>query len=497
MRKIVLLSLAALPLAAWAQFTKDAKPVPPDLKRGFDSVNVNDGKKFLAYLAGPECEGRGTGEPGYEKAAQYMASNFKRFGLKPVMPDGSFFQYNDFWRTRPDAKAMEVTIGTQKLATKDINYTSNGKSEVSASAVLVAVPKSDSALTELLPTLKGKIVFLINPSGARGVERNITRAEIAGLVILEKEVSTPSWQGRRTQPTVNPVTSPRFQASFPATMNALGMVISKEAATYCDTNTAAKSWELSESVTLKGTVEVEKIKVANVVAKLEGSDPALRHEYIGVGAHLDHLGKRGNVVYYGADDDGSGCTALLQLAGALTKNKVKPKRSVLFMAFYGEEMGLLGSRFLSDNCPLPIGDFYAELQMDMVGRNSSGAQNGDPKRMDKEEENRDTIRLVGSKRISTELDRVIVEMNQHVGFRFKYDAEDVYTRSDHFNFARLGIPIAFFFSGFHPDYHQATDTIEKINYEKIANTTKLNYLVIHKLGEYQGRLPKDVAPPKN
>ena len=132
----------------------------------------------------------------------------------------------------------------------------------------------------------------------------------------------------------------------------------------------------------------------------------------------------------------------------------------------------------------------AELQMDMIGRDSDGAQNGDPNRMDKASENTDTIRLVGSKRISTRLDDIIQEMNGSIGFRFKYDAEDVYTRSDHYNFARKGIPIAFFFSGFHADYHQPTDTIEKINYDKITNTAKLAYLTIHKLGQEAGPLPK-------
>ncbi|HLO99684.1 MAG TPA: M28 family peptidase, partial [Fimbriimonas sp.] len=173
---------------------------------------------------------------------------------------------------------------------------------------------------------------------------------------------------------------------------------------------------------------------------------------------------------------------------------IKPKRSVLFMAFYGEEMGLLGSRYLSDNSPVPLDNMIAEIQLDMVGRDSYGAQNGDPKRIDKVEENRDTMRLVGSKRISPMLDTIIQQENAAVGFKFKYDAEDVYTRSDHFNFARKGIPIAFFFCGFTPDYHQPTDTVEKINFDKIANTSKLVYLTVHKLGSYPGRLPKDVNP---
>ena len=134
----------------------------------------------------------------------------------------------------------------------------------------------------------------------------------------------------------------------------------------------------------------------------------------------------------------------------------------------------------------------AELQMDMVGRDSDGVQNGDESRVDKREENVDTIRLVGSKRISTELDSTIQSMNKYVGFRFKYDAEDVYTRSDHYNFARKGIPIAFLFDGFHPDYHQPTDTIDKIDFPKLANAARLYYLTAMTIANQSLPPKKDV-----
>jgi Zn-dependent M28 family amino/carboxypeptidase len=134
----------------------------------------------------------------------------------------------------------------------------------------------------------------------------------------------------------------------------------------------------------------------------------------------------------------------------------------------------------------------AELQMDMVGRDSDGVQNGDPKRVDKKEENIDTMRLVGSKRISTDLHNAVLENNKYIGFKFKWDAEDVYTRSDHYNFAKHGIPIAFLFDGFHPDYHQPTDTVDKINWVKLTNAAKLYYLVGLDLANRANRPRKDV-----
>ncbi len=236
-------------------------------------------------------------------------------------------------------------------------------------------------------------------------------------------------------------------------------------------------------VRIKATVDAHQIGVPNVVALLPGSDADLSKEYIGIGGHLDHLGKQGTVIYPGADDDGSGSTAVLSIAHAMSINPKKPKRSILFMTFCGEEMGLIGSSYLVNHPMIPLDKMVSELQMDMVARDSYGAQNGDQRRIDVEKENLDTIRLVGSKRISTELDKVIQEANKCIGFKFKYDAEDVYTRSDHYNFASRGIPIAFLFDGFTPDYHQPSDTVDKIDFLKLANSAKLYYLTAYAISD--------------
>jgi Zn-dependent M28 family amino/carboxypeptidase len=238
--------------------------------------------------------------------------------------------------------------------------------------------------------------------------------------------------------------------------------------------------------------ETDPLDVPNVVGYIPGSDNKLRQELVGIGAHLDHLGKNGETVYPGADDDGSGSTALLEVAKAYHLGGQKPKRSILFMAFCGEEMGLLGSGYYSDNPIFPHENMVAELQMDMVGRDSDGVQNGDRSRVDKREENIDTIRLVGSKRISTDLNNLIEQDNKYIGFKFKWDAEDVYTRSDHYNFAKVGIPIAFLFDGFHPDYHRPTDTVDKIDWVKLTNAAKLYYIVSLDLANNPQRPRHDV-----
>jgi hypothetical protein len=498
LRSSLSILLAGSALLANAQFAPGLKAVPKELQKGFGSINPNDGKKYLGVLAGPAFEGRGTGQPGFEKAMDFMADNFKRFGLKPIMPDGSFFQLVDFWKIGTDVNSLVLKTDHYSAKSTEIGVALAGDLEKTAEAVFVSANGTIASLTtEQEDQVKGKIVVLLNKSSRRRMEGMFVTAGAAGVVSIVDKVSIPTWQGRRTKPDASTSTA-RLSITLDTAKKLFGEADQKVLTAPLEKDSLVIA-PLSASLSAAAKTTVEKARVGNVVAKLEGSDPALKDEFIGVGAHLDHLGKNGDVWYPGADDDGSGSTALLQVVKALTSNPVKPKRTVIFMSFYGEEMGLLGSGYFSNNPPINLTKMIAELQMDMVGRNSVGAQNGDQKRIDIESENLDTIRLVGSKRISTALDKIILAENESIGWKFKYDAEDVYTRSDHYNFARKGIPIAFFFTGFHPDYHQPTDTVDKINFDKIANTAKLVYLTIHQLGDYKGMLPHDVpqTPPAN
>lgn len=244
-----------------------------------------------------------------------------------------------------------------------------------------------------------------------------------------------------------------------------------------DATARLETTETSAKVVVK--VQTEEVGVPNVVGLLEGSDPVLKNEVVGIGAHLDHLGVQNGTVYWGADDDGSGSTAVMLVAKALATNPVRPKRSILVMWFCGEEMGLIGSKHYADNPIIPNEKMVCELQLDMVGRNEE-------KQGEAASDNLNTIHLVGSKRISNELHEMILEQNKHVGFEFEYDEEGVYTRSDHYSFAAKGIPIAFLFTGFHPDYHQPSDTIDKINFDKIVNAARLFYLTAFESGMKDG-----------
>jgi Zn-dependent M28 family amino/carboxypeptidase len=211
---------------------------------------------------------------------------------------------------------------------------------------------------------------------------------------------------------------------------------------------------------------------------LEGSDPKLKNEYIVIGSHLDHLGIRGGQVYPGADDNGSGSTAVLSIAKAMAMNAERPKRSVLFIWFAAEEIGLVGSRHYCKNPTKPVEDMICMFNIDMVGRNEETKD-------ETSEENEGHIHLVGSQKGETDLHKLIFEANKSVGFEFEFDEEQrVFSRSDQINFYRLGVPVAFLFGGFHPDYHQPSDQHAKINFKKIAAAAKLYYLAIHLASEH-------------
>lgn len=211
----------------------------------------------------------------------------------------------------------------------------------------------------------------------------------------------------------------------------------------------------------------------NVVGILEGSDPVLRKEYIVLSAHMDHVGigapVNGDSIYNGADDDASGTAAVLELAEALSMPGARPKRSVVFLTVSGEEHGLWGSAWFSEHPPVPITQIVADLNIDMIGRNW-----------------KDTIVVIGKEHsdLGATLDRVN-RAHPELGMRAIDDIwpeENFYFRSDHYNFARKGVPVLFFFNGTHPDYHGPDDEPDRIDAEKASRIVRLVYLITQEVG---------------
>ena len=211
----------------------------------------------------------------------------------------------------------------------------------------------------------------------------------------------------------------------------------------------------------------------NVVGLLEGSDPALKNEYIVLSAHMDHVGigtpVNGDSIYNGADDDASGTSGVLELAEALSRPGARPKRSVVFLTVSGEEHGLWGSAWFSGHSPVPIKQVVADLNIDMIGRNW-----------------KDTIVVIGKEHsdLGTTLDRVN-RAHPELGMKAIDDIwpqESFYFRSDHYNFARRGVPVLFFFNGTHADYHGPDDEPNRIDAEKASRIVRLVYLIAQEVG---------------
>ncbi|HVT11032.1 MAG TPA: M28 family peptidase [Fimbriimonadaceae bacterium] len=466
-------------------------PVPEEYRKGIEAIRIEDAKSFLGYLAGPECEGRGTVQPGFQKAARFMADHFRRFGLKPVGDHGTYFQIVHFARTTldPSSTIMSRDGSKRYAAPGEIAFGSLNRSvDVSSNTVWLKVSDTSASLPSI--SLEGKLVFVVSESFPAKLRAAVAAKDPMAVIWVTDTVFQIGGNAQRpTSVDLSRVSIVQGVAKKIAADQGLpaSLFDGKDVDGGIQAVTGTSQMRIVAQFT-----ETDPVDAMNVVGLLPGSDPTLRKEIVGIGAHLDHLGKRGDTVYPGADDDGSGSTALLEIMKAYHDGGQRPRRSILFMAFCGEEMGLLGSGYYSDNPIFPHDQMIAELQMDMVGRDSEGVQNGDTSRVDKKEENIDTIRLVGSKRISTDLDNLIEKDNRYIGFKFKWDAEDVYTRSDHYNFAKHGIPIAFLFDGFHPDYHRPTDTVDKIDWVKLTNAAKLYYIVSLDLADHAQRPRHDV-----
>lgn len=208
----------------------------------------------------------------------------------------------------------------------------------------------------------------------------------------------------------------------------------------------------------------------NVIAIIEGEE--IPDEYIVISAHYDHLGVRNGKIYNGADDDGSGTVAVMEIAEAFKKAALKghrPKRSIIFLHFTGEEKGLLGSKYYTENPIYALDKTIANLNIDMIGRRDDAHKN-----------NPDYVYLIGSDRLSSELHQISEDANTtytNLDLDYKYNAEDdpnrFYYRSDHYNFAKFDIPVIFYFNGVHADYHMPTDTVDKIEYDILEKRTKL------------------------
>lgn len=472
--------------------------LPDDRSRGAGAVDAEQCSEWLHTLAGPDFAGRGTGQEGYRKAAQYVAAHFRALGLEARGDDGSYFQQMPWDQRKVTAASLTFSRrGEAVLTVPAERLTGNASKDADASGGVVLLNvEVPSGRGRRMPRIEGlddvdvegKVVVAVVRAASRSLPlarfalmRGLQGKGAAAFVFANDDdvrggMQARSGMGRRGR---NPAAS--AAANRPLDLNIGGADVEKlldlaglSAAELAD-GPMMTATDMSASVTVR--VETTQAPAMNVWAVLPGGDPELRDEYVVIGSHLDHLGERRGTVYPGADDDGSGTTGVMAVAKMFAKNGARPKRSILFVCFSAEERGLIGSRYFVDNCPIPLASIAAELQMDMIGRSEEESRDGGRlvNKGETAEDNQNVIHLVGTQKMSSALHDLCMAKNEVAGFDIEFDQESLFTRSDHANFAYKGVPIAFFFTGIHGDYHQPTDTPDKIDYPKLLRIARYVY----------------------
>ncbi|HJX83752.1 MAG TPA: M28 family peptidase [Candidatus Angelobacter sp.] len=493
-------------VAVLALFAVNASGAPPDLPKvpaSVESITPTELRMHLEFLASPELGGRYTLSPSFSIAARYLASRLKAYGFHGAGDHGDFLQSFEVISSRPDVAktSLTVTLGgaTTNHGFGEV-YPSGGNGGAEGQVVFVGRGISSPSQHHddyAGLDVKGKIVLLapaarnvpgIDPSklgdnesgpeaarahGAVGFlalppqqfAARMQSKDFQNLIAARESVRlAKSVEGRLPGLTVGPDVADKLLAPLGLTLKAVS---------------EAKEFQpkaVDVTVRLVAGFQQERQKTQNVVGVLEGTDPNLKNEYVAFSAHYDHLKTNADGIYPGADDDGSGTTAILAIAHAISLER--PKRSVMIIFHAGEELGLLGSEYNTDYSPaVPLSNLVVDLNIDMIGRSKPPA---DTDKADEHLTGPHTIYLVGADRISSELNRISESTNkdfQKLQLDYYYNdpnnPERIYFRSDHWNYAKHGIPIIFYFDGVHVDYHKHTDTVDKIDFNKMAEVTRL------------------------
>lgn len=460
------------------------------------TIKESELREKLFVVAGAEMEGRETATEGQRKAASYIENYFKNLGLLPANGKGGYQQaypvYQDVLK-EASLKLYGMPFDFDNHFIIPFANAINGDWKIKE-VVFAGFGMTDSSRNDYAGLdVKDKWVVIIEGSPAdfakgdnffatparTGPTSNSDKAALAkkngatGVFVVSKNFYNPN----------------RFPASRTGAMNTRKIATTNAILPICTISFQVASSLLN--IPLSGFSGLAKIKNAvyptqaamvvnklteelsstNVMGMVEGTDK--KDEYLFITSHYDHLGKRGNVIYYGADDDGSGTVSVLELAEAFAQAKKEgkgPRRNIVFMTVSGEEKGLWGSAYYGNNPVFPLEKTTADLNIDMVGR-IDPSYKGD---------SMNYVFTIGEDKLSSDLQKITDEVNKEYvkietdrRYNDPKDPNRFYYRSDHYNFAAKGVPIIFYFNGVHRDYHQPTDTPDKINYDLMEKRVKL------------------------
>jgi len=493
MKKLILIAAGLVMACNSSQKTTQSKIAIANPVDYAESITQAELKTHLFIYASDEFEGRETGQPGQKKAIAYLKNQYETLGIKAAKNDGDYFQKVPLEIKKTPVGS--ITIGDQAFAIGEdfISLRSMSGSVNEIVYVGYGIEEGDYSNYKDLD-VEGKIVLIKagepkNEDGTYRISGDNTKSNwskqseeigIKSRLASEKRVkgmfffnpeAYPMYQNyyNRMKASNSGQISIKTNAAeeYKSFMNAN---MAKAILADIETNDTPQVIPISITGDLK--MDSDDVDSENVVAILKGSEKP--EEYVVISSHLDHIGVNADgEINNGADDDGSGTVALLEIAQAFKKAADAghgPKRSIIFLHVTGEEKGLLGSQYYTDNDPIvPLKNTVANLNIDMIGRI-------DPKR----EGERNYIYLIGSDKLSTDLHKLSEEVNTkftNIELDYTYNDENdpnrFYYRSDHYNFAKNNIPIIFYFNGTHDDYHRPGDTPDKINYDLLENRTRL------------------------
>ncbi len=534
---LVCLSLV-LPVTAWSQGSLDEH-----LMKGLNAIRSVELRADLTFLASDALEGRLSLARGSEVAIQFIATEFAKAGLQPLsgnsflqpvplieyLPDphetsltlkrqGREQRYEflaDFLGFFPDETTVEapVVFAGYGITAPEFGYDDYLGLDVRDKIVLVfdhepqeTDPKSvfnglgntcyaSSHLKALNAQRHGAVGVLVAPEPNRKHLSNLERlARIPG--ILDRLTRYPSQALAERD-----IQIPAFSVSDAVAARLLEPAGKKPADLQAAIDKTLKpaSQPLADTRVEISVVNAERRRgvSANVIGTIEGSDPVLKEETILFSAHYDHEGTREGKIYHGADDNGSGTVGVLELARAFALNPAKPRRTLLFAVFAAEERGLLGSYYYTAHPLRPLQTTRAIINFDMIGRNETPSEQTKGL-IEISDDTSNELNLIGT--INSPDYRAAVEReNRRIGLTLNYKWDDdaalnIFQRSDQFPFALHDIPAVWWFTGFHPDYHQPSDTVEKINFTKMERILRLAYRTGMALAEAENR-PRWVANP--
>ncbi|HYO63893.1 MAG TPA: M28 family peptidase [Pyrinomonadaceae bacterium] len=493
--------------------------IAPPVRSAAETITVDKLKRDLYVVASDEMAGRDTPSKGLDDTAKFIAERLAALKVKPGGDDGTYFQRIELRSFKPDPANTKAELAGRALAfgTDYLVGSSVGQAEGS----LLYVGHGYRIKSKNIDAYRGldvrdKILVVAGSTLPEGVARGELTGKAGeaewddatsyarkngarGLVVVPRNFER-FWRFARLLMTrdsyqVSRLKEDEVQSTLPVlypsaeTLKALfsgERVSGEELLKNIMAGNPGEPFALNPQtrLTINVAANVKTATTQNVVGYLEGSHPKLKKEYVAIGAHYDHVGtgradRTGDTIYNGADDDGSGTVATLAVAEAFARGP-RPKRSILFVWHAGEEKGLWGSEYFSEFPTVPLNQIVAQLNMDMVGRSK---KEGDTNPANRYLSGPNEIYVIGSREMSTELGELSERVNRsYLNLQFNYlyddprDPNRFFFRSDHFNYARKGIPIIFYFDGEHEDYHKPSDTPDKIDYQKMERIARTVYV---------------------